>query len=445
MNLNMNIYMTLNMKKKLEEFYQHSKHLIPPRLLYSPKYFEAKRALECRDSTQQDAVRREQLRKILLVAKQHVPYYKSLAPAVNTITHEDPFELLSEFPYVEKELIMDSPQMFINERAKLWFAKYATTGGSTGRGIGMWRSKSSSDIERLFFNTRWGEVGYKGDRSAVLRVGAEGIRRLHEHPVFKVGKTTMLSPYHISRENISSIARSLAGSDFEFIHAYAAVFLELTYLLKQNNPTPPRNVKAIFLGSEPVTIEQLNIMHDYWKCPIVCHYGLTERTILGFYRYQPGDQSISYKLERLYSIFENSAGSAEVVGTGLWNEVMPLIRYRTKDHGLIVDDTISSLQGREQDFLIDRHGAKISGMSIVINEPTWSRVRQYQIRQRTPGKIELCIVPRHGILDESFKKYVLDQQIGRWGDFFDIILTVCDSIPLSPSGKSKMIDVRISD
>ncbi|MCY1367370.1 hypothetical protein D9M69_543000 [compost metagenome] len=215
-------------------------------------------------------------------------------------------------------------------------------------------------------------------------------------------------------------------------------------MLKENNPSPPRNVKGIFLGSEPITIEQLNIMYDYWRCPIICHYGLTERIILGFYRYRPGDQSISYKLERLYSIFENSTGSAEVVGTGLWNEVMPLIRYRTRDHGLIVDDTISDLQGREQDFLLDRHGAKISGMSIVIDEPTWTRVRQYQIRQRTPGKIELCIVPRHGILDEQFQKYVLDQQIGRWGEFFDIALTVCDSIPLGPTGKSKMVDVRIS-
>lgn len=436
---------TLKMKKKLELVYQSAKHLVPPRLLYSPKYFEVDSALQCRDKRQQDAIRREQLRKMLLVAKQHVPYYKRIAPDVSVIKHEDPFELLRDFPYVEKELIMDSPQMFINEHAKLLFAKYATTGGSTGKGIGMWRSKSSSDIERLFFNTRWGEVGYEGDRSAVLRVGAEGIRKLYESPVSKVGRTTLLSPYHISKENMPSIARALKGSDFEFIHAYAAVFLELTYLLKQNNPTPPRNVKAIFLGSEPVTIEQLNIMYDYWKCPIVCHYGLTERIALGFYRYRPGDESISYKLERLYSVFENLADSAEVVGTGLWNEVMPLIRYRTRDHGLIVDDTISNLQGRGQDFLIDRHGAKISGMSIVIDEPTWTRVRQYQIRQRTPGKIELCIVPRHGILDESFKKYVLDQQLGRWGEFFDIALTVCDAIPLTPAGKSKMVDVRISD
>src|SRR5690606_33144470 len=142
------------------------------------------------------------------------------------------------------------------------------------------------------------------------------------------------------------------------------VFFEFTYLLQAYMSTRPWPVKAIFLGSEPVTIQQLQFLDAYWQCPIIAHYGLNERTNLGFYRYIPGDQEITYRLEPLYSINENYQDTREIVGTNLWNDLMPIIRYRTKDHGLIVDGEIKRLEGREQNFLVDRHGSRISGMSV---------------------------------------------------------------------------------
>lgn len=431
------------MKKRLEVNYHQYKHLLPSRLLYSPNYFRLKTVVVS-DALDGHKVIEQRLRHILLTAVRHVPAYQGMSIRTKAILNEPPLELLREFPYLEKDQLMDAPQRYIRRNARLFLAKYATSGGTTGRGVGVWRPKAASDIEKLFFDVRWGAVGYRGVRSWVLRLAAEGIRKSDQTPVTALGRTTFLSPYHIGSRYIAAIVEQLNHRRFDFIHAYASVFFELTYLLQAYVPSRPWSVKAIFLGSEPVTIQQLQFLDAYWQCPIITHYGLNERTNLGFYRYVPGDQEITYRLEPLYSINENYQGTHEIVGTNLWNDLMPIIRYRTKDHGLIVDGNIKRLEGREQNFLVDRYGGKISGMSVVIDECTWGQVRQYQIRQRQIGKIELCIVPRFGGLSPEFQDYILQQQLQRWGGFFDISLTLCESLPLTRSGKTRHIDVQLA-
>lgn len=430
------------MKDILKKLYLKSRHLVPERAIYSSKYFELRAALLSGSSTVIDLCRREQLRKILVTAVEHVDFYKSLNLCIKDIQNVDPILMLEEFPYIEKDMLMDEPARFINNKSFLTLSTYATSGGSSGRGVGIWRSKSSSDIERLFFDLRWGRVGYTSERARVLRIGADARRGLTEDPVSQFGRKVMLSPYHISKAHITKIKSGLEKHSFDFIHAYPSSLLELTRLLRECS-CHPYKVGGIFLASEPVSIDQLNYLYSYWQCPLIAHYGLAERTNLGFYFYQSGDESVTYELERLYSISANYPGTNEIVGTSLWNETMPLIKYRTKDNGRLVDGKIISLEGREQDFLIDKSGNKIPGLSVVIDEPTWSQVRQYQVRQTEQGKIEILVVPRYDSLSDNFKSYILNQQLSRWGGFFDISILVVDSIPLTPAGKSRLVDVRI--
>ena len=84
-----------------------------------------------------------------------------------------------------------------------------------------------------------------------------------------------------------------------------------------------------------------------------------------------------YRLNPLYGYFENRCveGQFEIVGTSFWNDVMPLIRYCTKDFGFIgKNGELEKIDGRAQEFLIDKLGSRIPGLSIVIDEPTWNFV-----------------------------------------------------------------------
>lgn len=61
-------------------------------------------------------------------------------------------------------------------------------------------------------------------------------------------------------------------------------------------------------------------------------YGLTERMNLAFALHTDG-RTTPYRFEPLYGWTETLVhdGRHEIVGTSLWNEAMPLIRYRTAD------------------------------------------------------------------------------------------------------------------
>jgi phenylacetate-CoA ligase len=135
-----------------------------------------------------------------------------------------------------------------------------------------------------------------------------------------------------------------------------------------------------------------------------------------------------------------NGGRAEIVGTSLWNDLMPLIRYCSDDFGAIdAGGVCASIDGRAQEFLLDRHGNRIPGLSIVIDERTWDFVRLYQVRQHRPGAITICVVARHGRLSAEQRRFVLGAQLRRWGGWFDIRIDEVAEIPLGANGKRQLV------
>jgi phenylacetate-CoA ligase len=191
---------------------------------------------------------------------------------------------------------------------------------------------------------------------------------------------------------------------------------------------------------------QLASIRRLFGCPISLNYGLSERTNLAFASYGEGGLS-DYVFQPLYGLNENRVEDdrAEIVGTSLWNDVMPLIRYRTGDYGAI-DARLhcAAIDGRGQEFLIDRNGKHIPGLAIVIDEATWDFVRLYQVRQQRAGAITLAVVPRHGSLSPEQRDFVLGAQLRRWGGFFDISLDEESDIPLAANGKRKLVVNQLS-
>jgi phenylacetate-CoA ligase len=200
-------------------------------------------------------------------------------------------------------------------------------------------------------------------------------------------------------------------------------------------------VRAVLLASEPATRQQLDAIAGRFGCPVSVCYGLTERTSLAFASHRDGVTG-PYRFEPLYALHENrlAGGRSEIVGTSLWNDLMPLIRYCSDDFGTIGADGVCPLiEGRRQELLVARDGTRIPGLSIVIDEATWDFVRLYQVRQRVTGAITLCVVARHWRLSEQQKRFVLDAQVRRWGGWFDIALEEVDDIPLAPNGKRQLV------
>lgn len=412
---------------------------LPARLLYHPDYFRL-RALLAGDAAAVDALARRRLRRILVHALAHVPHYRRtvrVSPA--EAAHEPLAEVLAAFPWLTKDEVMARQRDFLDSRLDPRRLLYATSGGSSGQGIGMWRNKRLADIEKAFFAHEWGRFGFSFDKSRILRIGADARRHAHEPPVRVAGNRLMLSPYHVGAAHRAAILDALNRFRPDYVHAYPSSAAALAELLDPGDLG--FHVRAVLLASEPVTPAQLAALRRLFDCPVSLNYGLSERTNLAFATCT-GLAGADYRFQPLYGWSENrwDGERAEIAGTSLWNDVMPLIRYRTGDYGVIdASGRCAAIDGRAQEFLIDRAGNRIPGLSIVIDEATWDVVRLYQVRQRRPGEIVLAVVGRRGPLDAAQRAFLLDAQRRRWGDRFDITLQEESDIPLAPNGKRKLV------
>lgn len=424
---------------RLSTGYYAWRRFLPAHLLYHPDFFRVG-ALLAQDEAARAREAQRRLRRVLVQALEHVPWYRRtvrLGPL--EAAHEPLAQVLACFPYLTKDEVMAQQRDFLDRRADPRKLLYATSGGSSGQGIGMWRSKRLADIEKAFFTHEWGRYGFSFDKSRILRIGADARRLAHETPTRVVGNRLMLSPYHVAEAHRAAILDAIRRFRPAYVHAYPSSAAALAELLHPGELETP--VQAVLLASEPATQAQLAAIRRLFRCPVSLNYGLSERTNLAFADY--GEQGLSgYRFQPLYGWSENRADDErlEIVGTSLWNDVMPLIRYRTGDYGGIdARGHCPAIDGRGQEFLVDRSGRRIPGLAIVIDEATWDFVRLYQVRQRRPGEITLAVVPRHGSLSADQRNYVLDAQRRRWGGFFDIALQVESDIPLAPNGKRKLV------
>ncbi len=417
---------------------------IPARCLYHADYFRVATLL-ADDPGRRRVAATMRLGHVLRTAMQHVPFYRrTVRLSARELANEAPAELLQRFPFLDKAQVMACQREFLDERFDPRRLHYATSGGSSGQGIGLWRSKRLADIEKAFFMHEWAQYGFSFDKARTLRIGADARAMADQPPVRVAGNRLLLSPYHLTPRHRPAIVDAIYHFQPRYLHAYPSSAAALAELIDPAGLG--LSLHAVLLASEPATRQQLAAIAGRFGCPVSISYGLTERTNLAFATHRQGATG-PYRFDQLYAVNENrfAGGRAEIVGTSLWNDLMPLIRYCSDDFGAIdAGGNCALIEGRAQEFLFDREGNRIPGLSIVIDEVTWDFVRLYQIRQHSPGAITICVVPRARRLTAGQKQFVLDAQLRRWGGWFDIGIEEVADIPLAANGKRQLVVSEIS-
>lgn len=429
------------LKKKLNSLYSRIVKRIPLKFYFPKKYFIIIKNLKKQASGQNiDDIIRKRLVLILKESLIYVPYYIKLNLPINhnNINENNVLYELKKFPYLTKEIVMKSPEDFISSRFNKSDLIKSTSGGSTGRGIKIFRDKKEYLYERAFFDFKWGDVSFKPYMKFV-RINNMGKKKENQYPCTKYGGELLISPYHFNEKWIKTIYEEMKLFKVEFIHAYPS---SLEYLLQYmlRNDLTFNHLKAIFLGSERVTtsiLKQISLIFSDIK--LIFHYGLTEMTNLAWGSFNNG--KIQYQFENCYGITENlidEDGNYEIVGTSLWNEAMPLIRYRTQDYGKISKNIIQDLDGRKTEFLITKNNKKIPGFSISIDQFIWDYIEIFQVIQNESGKIEFHIKTKNNFSPE-IEKRIYESQKEKWGGFFDIKIIIVKEIIKTKSGKHRLI------
>jgi phenylacetate-CoA ligase len=142
--------------------------------------------------------------------------------------------------------------------------------------------------------------------------------------------------------------------------------------------------------------------------------------------------------------------TGDLVLTGLWNPLMPFIRFRIGDRGSIATrackcgvalPALASIDGRSMDWLTDGSGQRMAPqrlfMSKVVGEDVLSWIRRYRVVQERTGRVRLEIAPKEKSPETDIDRIREGYQTA-FGPGISVEVRVVDRLDLDHSGKFRL-------
>lgn len=430
-------------------------------IIYYKHYREVKKLVERKEFNTKEKINEyqfEQLKKIITYSYTNVPYYKKLFDKIGF--HPNDFKSISDLkkiPYLTKQIIRDNQDELISRSIPKKYIKKVRTGGTTGMPTEFLLDKRYSTlVEMVFLRHMWRRIGYQQhDRFVVLR--EDKVEKIV--PGKKYWKKNILtnwlimSSFHLNADTFQLFYDKILSYKPRFILAFSSNAYILAKYIKDNNLAKLPGLQAVICASENLYDWQRKYMEEVFQAKIFSYYGHSEKCVLAsecsnsasfeFYP-QYGFAELINKNDEYCSI-EGERG--EIIATGFNNYVSPFIRYKTDDIGTYTSKcgsdnphwfNIKEIEGRTQDFLIDRDNVPKTYMHV--DRPFWDirdKVYAYQYIQDHPGKVLLNIHARTA-LDELEIEEVRNIFYKTYFKF-ELEIKQVDHIPRSRSGKFRYL------
>ncbi len=425
----------------------------PKSLLYTPVYNNIVHLCRQKEAGKLEIVDialRKRMKHVLEEALLHIPWYRdNVGIDPQSITLENVYEKLAEFPYLTKQIVMNNWNSFINEKYSVQQLKTGSTEGTTGQGILIASSRREIGMQKAFHEYWMRDIHFDFLKTRILRIGLEGLRDISMSPIQRSGNRLLVSPVHLVKDWFKPIYDECVKFSPEVIHSYPTLLYLFARYINENN-LPPIKVQGLLLTSDVFLFNHyMNFKKAFGNPRIYGSYNMSEHVALGKAMVDEGNKTIGYQLDNLYAYNENlkdKYGNYEIVGTSYWNEAMPFIRYRTQDFGKINNEGfIKSLDGRGQTFLTTKKGDKIAGISILaLEDYVWNYVEAIQFVQHERGKLIIRIIPRLDYTDGIGKKIILDIE-QKWPGLFDYEIHIVEEITKGRSTKVNSIIVDMNE
>lgn len=422
---------------------------------FTPFFFETLRAWE--ESVDGPLERllelqRTRLRQLVNTARNDVPFYRDLAPFVETT---EPFRAISEtlasIPPVDKTTYRERHQDFLARGAPSALVR-VNTSGTTGTALPLWLTP-----ERIAegYAAVWRQrraFGVQIDDPQMTFAGQLIVPMRQKRPPFwrlnRYGQQTLFSVYHMSPSNLSHYVDQVHRAPARYVQGYpSALHLMGRALLAAGRPLPAGRIAAVFTSSESLLAYQREAIEAGFGAPVRDHYAATELVV----------SMTACALGRLHVDMEFCIVEVEVqeetdewvrgplLVTGLGNDAAPLIRYRIGDLGTRAKrpcpcgrpgDSFLEIDGRIEDYVVTPDGRMVGRLDHIFKSQT--DVAEAQIVQETKDAITVFVVPLATYSAASQKK--LHAAIReRLGEELRVDIRLCDSIPRELNGKFRAV------
>jgi phenylacetate-CoA ligase len=392
------------------------------------------------------------LRNMLAHAQRESPFYRKtfhqagIAPGDVRTPRE-----LRAVPTLSKAQVQESGPEMIAASFKDRPLVRDMTGGSTGSPMVFYYDENRRDSRTAaaMRHDRW--TGWDiGQKMGVLW-GAP--RDLAQSPAMKdrvrdwiLQRSILLDASAIDDTRLLAFHERLLRQRPPFLLAYANTLALFAGFLRDAGlrPAQPR---AIICSGEVLTAESRALIEATFGAPVFNRYGSREFSVIG--SECDRHEGLHVNAENLFvEVFCDGEPAldreGEIVVTDLRNFAMPLIRYRTRDVGVMSSRACSCGRGlplmhltggRVTDFLTANGGRRVSGIALatygITNIPG---IRQIQFVQDRLGSVTARIVKgpewSEGTLPALFARLR-----GFLGESMEVKAEFTHAIPLEASGK----------
>lgn len=419
---------------------------------------DAALARERWSSAQWAAWREERLAQLLERAATRVPYYRDQWAARRRRGDRASWELLANWPVLEKEAVRTAPRAFLADDCNPRTMFHEHTSGTTGTSLDLWWSRATVRTWYALFEARWRRwYGVsRHDRWAILG-GQLVVPVAHRTPPFWVWNPALhqlyLSSYHLAPDLIPHYVTALRQHRIRYLFGYTSA---LHTLAQGAEPGSLRalGLAVVIANAEPVLPHQREAIERAFGAPLRETYGMAEIvTAAGECEHNRlhlwPDAGVVELLDGDAPVPPGETG--DLVCTGLVNADMPLVRYRVGDRAALDPSDapcpcgrtlprLARIEGRADDVLYTRDGRAVGRMDPVFKSRL--PVHEAQIIQEALDRVRVRYVPAAGFTPadgEAIAARIRD----RMGDV-DVVLEPVSAIPRTSNGKLRAVVCALS-
>jgi phenylacetate-CoA ligase len=355
------------------------------------------------------------LASTLRVALHDVPAYAQYRHLADGLG-DDPRGVLRELPLTSKEALKATPRRYVNPRVPASSRLRMFTGGSTAVPMTVYLRKGVTRArEWAAFAAMSRALGVDDGRSVVLALRGRTVHGGWQEgrPIYTyepIKRHVIASSDHLEPRFMPRYVDALRRWKPSYVHAFPSALYPLMVWLRENGLEELLfNVRGVLLTSESVLPHQLAAFKAFFRCPVIVHYGHTERVL---FAHTLADDA-RYVFWPHYGYFElvdergmpiTAPGQlGEIVGTSFDNDVMPFVRYRTGDFATLSPHAPPSayagfpscerIEGRLQEFVVCKDQRLITVTTLgAAHFEELARCLRIQYEQHEPGRLMLRVV-----------------------------------------------------
>lgn len=402
---------------------------------------------------QLDAYQDEKLRRLVVHAANHVPYYKELfsklkLDANDIATKKD----LQKLPILAKVMIKEQgSERFTSSAISKKKMVKSSSSGSTGEPLFFYRTREAYSMN-LAANLRgWYWMGFRlGDKYVKLSQNARKnpLKRLQD----RMSRNLYLATNPLLDANFDHILKEIERYKPKYLRCYPDPLL---FLARYKLAHPEFSYKPLAITSTGNTLhpETREEIEAAFGCKIFDSYNCEGNSVV----FECPNHSCYHSAEE-YGISEVlddngntvTSGTGRLISTDLCNFAHPFIRYDTQDY-VEVDDTpcacgrklfrISKILGRDNEVLVMESGRRFIVHNFTgffqVDTPQLNRsVDQFQVVKKKNGTVLFRLV-----VNDKFKKSMADYIRLYWEGEFQtrVIIEKVAVIPFTASGKRRFV------